>query len=158
MLNKYFLLLPRFNTSLALTLYFELLKHKVAISALSVTFILVVWLSGIFYLQSMGHGGRQRHHILHSLQPHRGWALWHGTVCCDEILPQRIYWICFVHSQAAGWWMLRVISSTRMSGFVWTTRLPTAPSTDEICWSLTWFNTDKDHETLTRSSFFKCSL
>ncbi len=44
MLNKYFLLLPRFNTSLSLTLYFELLNHKVANSALSVTFILV-WLS-----------------------------------------------------------------------------------------------------------------
>ncbi len=45
MLNKYFLLLPRFNTSLSLTLYFELLNLKVANSDLSMTFILVVQLS-----------------------------------------------------------------------------------------------------------------
>ncbi|KAG1931962.1 hypothetical protein F2P79_021376 [Pimephales promelas] len=37
---------------------------------------------------------------------------------------------------AAGWWMLRAIRCTPTNGSVWSTRPPTAPSTDEICRSL----------------------
>jgi len=65
---------------------------------------------------------------------------------CYDGFDESIFFLCShdafcVHLQAAGWWMLRAIRCTPTNGSVWSTRPPTAPSTDEICRSLRWFNT-----------------